>query len=204
MKIHIIDSGIGNTGSVKNMLKKINVESICKAKPSNDIPTHIILPGVGSFDSGIKKLKLSGWHSYILDNPNIKILGICLGMQMLCDGSEEGSAEGLGLIPGYFKQFKRKNLDMKIPHMGWNFVKFSNNNHSLNKNFINLPIRFYFVHSFRYLINSSNYVVAKTRYFDDSFGSIIENNNAVGFQFHPEKSHSYGMTLLKNYFSNQK
>ena len=160
-----------------------------------------ILPGVGSFDEGAKRLKDSGWDSLLKKvalNPSNRVLGICLGMQLLCEGSEEGSLNGLHLIPGYFRHFNSVILEKgseKIPHMGWNTVEFLNHEMNIFKD-VNETSKFYFVHSYIYTHINNNYIQGLSHH-GVNFASIIRNNNIMGLQFHPEKSHKFGKSLLK-------
>jgi glutamine amidotransferase len=197
--ITIIDYGLGNLGSIKNMLKYIGVsceiqsdlESIKRAQ-------KIILPGVGKFDTGMSRINQSGLRD-ILDYKALKeqipILGICLGMQLLTNGSEEGSLAGLGWIDAYVKKFQA-NKNLKVPHMGWNLVKTSNSN-TLNESF---PIesRFYFVHSYYVEVVKPENSMFKT-FYGNEFDSGIVSKNIYGFQFHPEKSHKFGMMLFEQF-----
>jgi glutamine amidotransferase len=197
--ITIIDYGLGNLGSIKNMLKYIGVaceiqsdlESIKRAQ-------KIILPGVGKFDTGMSRINQSGLRD-ILDYKALKeqipILGICLGMQLLTNGSEEGSLAGLGWIDAYVKKFQA-NKNLKVPHMGWNLVKTSNSN-TLNESF---PIesRFYFVHSYYVEVVNPENSMFKT-FYGNEFDSGIVSKNIYGFQFHPEKSHKFGMMLFEQF-----
>jgi len=194
--IVILEYGIGNIKSIGNMLNKIGVEN----KISSDIEIinnadKYILPGVGSFDVGMKNLLESTWFETLKKNvfENKKpILGICLGMQLLTKKSEEGSLDGLSWIDIEIVKFK--NSDLKVPHMGWNTIKTGES--SLFDKLDN-P-RFYFAHSFYAPINSKKNVIATANYGED-FGCAIQNENIFGVQFHPEKSHKFGMQLLKNF-----
>ncbi len=204
-KIQIVDSGIGNIGSVANMLKKIGYSVEINSKPDDKNKYGLtFLPGVGSFDTGINRLKKTGWFSYIKDNhnsDNFRILGICLGMQLLCEGSEEGNLEGLSIIPGFFKRFDFQNKSIKIPHMGWNHVEFNKKGTKLWPKNEKRKAKFYFVHSFKYFFKNNAHTVGVTEYGSKKFSSIIEKGNALGMQFHPEKSHIHGQILLRNYIS---
>ena len=207
MDIQIINSGIGNIASVSNMLKKIGFTSQTVQEPDfSKMFDLTILPGVGSFDNGMRRLNELGWSDYLKmisedKKKRFKILGICLGMQLLSDGSEEGNLEGLSLIPGFFKRIKADNKDIKIPHMGWNEVKILKSGKILwPENDIRKP-KFYFVHSYSYSNISTDFICGQTEYGGNSFASIISKDNSFGFQFHPEKSHSYGMTILEQFIS---
>lgn len=202
MKVSIINSGYGNIGSVINMLKKIGVEAVvCEDSKIIKNSSHIILPGVGSFDSGLIKLKESGFYDAIENDVKkfqIPFLGICLGMQFLFRNSAEGVSDGLGLIPGNLERFdlRETGSDLKVPHMGWNYVKFSDSSKlgiGLEKN-----SRFYFVHSYCYKNTKSIYCKGFTDY-GENFTSVIENDNFFGVQFHPEKSLNFGIQIFKNF-----
>ena len=199
--ILIIDYGMGNLGSVLNMFKKIGV----KAKISSDLKEireakKILLPGVGSFDTAMKKINESG----LLDVLNkkalidkIPILGICLGMQLMTNSSEEGKLPGLGWIDAETINFKNKiPKKLKIPHMGWNTCSIVQKN-ELVKNYED-EIKFYFVHSYYVKVYNEKNSLMKTNY-DLEFDSAIVKNNLFGAQFHPEKSHKFGMNLFKNF-----
>jgi imidazole glycerol-phosphate synthase subunit HisH len=202
--VGVIDYGLGNSGSIINMLKKIGVNNLMASTP-NDIEkcSHLILPGVGSYDNGVKKLKQRGLDEHILhavNNNQTKLLGICLGMQLLLNGSEEGVLDGLGIIKGYCKKFNFENVHIKgkirIPHMGWNEVEF-NPGELLFNNYNETP-KYYFVHSFHaHCLNNDN-IIGKTEY-GYKFNSSIRKENVWGVQFHPEKSHRFGMQLLQNF-----
>ena len=197
--IGIIDYGMVNIGSIENMLKRINTKSII----TSNIDTlnkcnKLILPGVGAFDQGMKRLHDGGFISY-LNNYAIKqkkpILGICLGMQLFANSSEEGSFPGLGWIKGKVKKFVFSDYDIKVPHMGWNTIE--TNKNILFKNLTDEK-RFYFVHSYYYDCNDKKNIIASTNY-GIKFTSAINKNNIWGTQFHPEKSHICGMKLLDNF-----
>lgn len=200
--VHIIDYGMGNLGSIKNMLKRIGFDS--KITSDTDEIANakkLLLPGVGAFDAAMKRINESGIRE-VLDKKVVQegtpILGICLGMQLLTNGSEEGKLRGLGWIPGKAIKF-RQNTEgdkIRIPHMGWNLVKEVNANPLIES----LPneSRFYFVHSFMVHVENEEDRIMQTNYGVD-FDSVIAKNNVYGAQFHPEKSHKFGMNLLKNF-----
>ena len=199
--ITIIDYGMGNLGSLKNMLKKIGFESLISDDPDKIAHASIlILPGVGSFDQGIKNLTEKG-IKIVLDeaviNKETPILGICLGMQLLTESSEEGKLPGLGWVSAATKRFSFKTTSkLKIPHMGWNTVSIDSDTTLFN----DMPgkPRFYFVHSYHVVCNDSNNILTTTEH-GYSFTSGIINKNITGVQFHPEKSHKFGMQFLTNY-----
>ena len=194
--ISVVDYGMGNIGSIKNMLKKIGFDSQLIDKPEElDPKNSIILPGVGAFDNAMRRLNGSGFSRRLqeLAAGGTPLLGICLGMQLLGDSSEEGSLDGLKLIPGKSRKFMLEP-DLKIPHMGWN--KVINTNSGLFQDLE--ESKFYFVHSYHFVPDKRDYISGETNY-GIKFVSSINNANVYGAQFHPEKSHKYGMQLLKNF-----
>ena len=193
--ISIIDYGMGNLGSIQNMLNKLGFESKLESDPDHvKDADSIILPGVGAFDNAMEKLNSSGFSEAIknFSASGAPVLGICLGMQLLATQSEEGELKGLNLIPGDVVKFKNDTL--KVPHMGWNVVNPVNDilYSQLEEN------RFYFVHSFYYIPEDSNHTAGTTDY-GHTFTSSVNRDNVFGAQFHPEKSHKYGMQLLTNF-----
>ena len=195
--ITIANIGLGNFASVANMFRFLEIDVEIRNKPGNiEAVTHLILPGVGAFDTGMKLLKESGWQSALLDMPtNSKILGICLGMHLLTKGSVEGRSPGLGLIDGTCEKFESKKV--RVPHIGWNQVHPVPSNSIISTTEKNL---FYFSHSYYVKLSYSELSSAITNY-DIPFSSAFEKGNILGVQFHPEKSHKYGMNLLRK-FSN--
>jgi len=202
--IAIIDYEMGNVGSVYNMLKKIGAKSIItNNKLEIENAQKIIIPGVGAFDSGMEQLEKFGLISIIkkrIIEDKIPVLGICLGAQLMLKKSEEGLKEGLGIIDGIVKRFDFSNLSetLTIPSMGWNQVLVRKKSSLINE----LPEdpRFYFVHSYHFKLNSSADELLASNY-GYEFTSAFEKDNIAGVQFHPEKSHKFGMKLLSN-FSN--
>ena len=197
--IQIIDYGLGNTGSIYNMLKKIGIKSEIIDNPIklND-GSKYILPGVGSFDNGMELLKKNNWIGKLNELIIIKknpILGICLGMQLMTKSSEEGIIPGLSWIDADVKKFSFKDNNLKIPHMGWNNI-----NPKKSKLFyeLNDQSRFYHVHSYYVLLNDNSTEIASTKY-GKEFSSAFNKENIYGVQFHPEKSHKHGMQLLSNF-----
>ena len=199
--ITIIDYKTGNLGSIQNILKRIGEESIVTSdKDEIARATKLILPGVGAFDTGMSNLLeldlINVLNEKVLDEKT-PVLGICLGMQLLSDRSEEGSLSGLGWINGATMRFNFINTtEYKIPHMGWNFVK----QHKPSNLFTNMfsESRFYFVHSYFFKPNDPSDILTSTNY-EIEFTSAVEKGNILGVQFHPEKSHKFGMKLLKNF-----
>lgn len=197
--ITIIDYGMGNIGSLINMFRRIGVDTVVTAKPE-DISTarKIILPGVGAFDAAITRIEGLGLSDVLRKKAledNVPFLGICLGMQLLVDGSEEGVAKGLGLIPGRAIRFK-KDATLKVPHMGWNSVEITKET-PLTKG-LDPSSRFYFVHSYFVEAECPNHVMMRCTY-GRTFDAGLCRNNIFGAQFHPEKSHKFGMSLLKKF-----
>lgn len=200
--IVIINLGTGNLGSISNMLDRIGITAIVSSEPSIISKAEkLILPGVGAFDNGMKKLNdhdlLKVLNERVIKN-KVPILGICLGIQLFTRKSEEGQLPGLGWIDAETVRFKfdEKSTVNKIPHTGWNTIQICRF-HSL---FVELETdaRFYFVHSYHLVCKDESQILAKTDY-GYCFPSVVAKGNIVGVQFHPEKSHKYGMKLLKNF-----
>lgn len=199
--IAIIDYGMGNLGSVANMFKRIGVKALVTSN-HEDIrkASKILLPGVGAFDSAMRKINETGLRE-VLDQralvDKVPVLGICLGMQLLTDSSEEGVIPGLGWIKGKAFAFKgRVDKSLKIPHMGWNIAKVNNRN-ALTNDFQG-ELRYYFVHSYFIQAENPEHSMMKTSY-GLEYDSAISRENIFGAQFHPEKSHKFGMKLFENF-----
>lgn len=199
--IGIIDYGLGNLGSIKNMLKIIGEKSIITSDKSElDNCDKLILPGVGAFDAGMNRLNETGLAQYIKDAANVSkkpILGICLGMQLLGKRSEEGQLEGLGLISFESKRFQVQEQNLKVQHMGWDIVDIKKDI-PLTKDLKDSIQRYYFVHSYHAVCESEENVMMTCDY-GYEFSAAVIQDNIMGVQFHPEKSHSFGMKLLKNF-----
>lgn len=197
--IVIVDYGMGNLGSVFNMFKHIGIKALISSEASIiNNADKLILPGVGSFDKAIIKIKESGLDIVLNQKvlqEKIPILGICLGMQLLTDKSEEGELPGLGWIPGKTIRFPAKP-GIKIPHMGWNYTTI--NRPSILTKKLPEDTRFYFVHSFCVKIDNPDNSILQS-FHGIKFDSAIQKNNIFGVQFHPEKSHKYGMNILRNF-----
>jgi len=199
--IVVVDLGLGNLGSIANMLRKIGAEAVISSSEEEiDRASKLILPGVGAFDPAIEGLEERGLRP-VLDemaiDKKIPTLGICLGMQLLVSGSEEGKRPGLGWIPGRAIRFEsgERRGELRVPHMGWNSVHPARD-HALFDG-LESP-RFYFVHSYHVVCENSDHVLGRTPYGTD-FVSAIQKGNIMGTQFHPEKSHRFGMALLANF-----
>lgn len=194
----IVDYGMGNLGSIKNMLKKLGYASII----TSDVEiiksaTRLIFPGVGSFDYGMIQIKELGLvdiltHKVLIEK--IPVLGICLGMQLMTSKSEEGVLKGLGWIKGKVCKFVSKSF--KIPHMGWNTIHICKKNCLFDE--MGDEKRFYFAHSYYVQCEDIEDVLTTTQYAVE-FVSSFQKNNIYGVQFHPEKSHKFGMQVLKNF-----
>lgn len=200
----IIDYGMGNLGSVRNMLKKLGYKSIITSDKDEILNAQrIILPGVGSFDKAMNNLKelnlIEVLNKKVLEEKT-PILGICLGMQLLTNGSEEGKEKGLGYIDAFAHKFnfETKDKELPIPHMGWNITTL-NENKSFNTT--EEEYRFYFVHSFAVTCNNPDEILFETKY-GYNFVSAFQKDNILGAQFHPEKSHKFGMQFFKNFLEN--
>lgn len=198
--VGIINYGLGNLGSIKNMLKAIGEKSVISSDP--DVLStcdRYILPGVGAFDAGMAKLNELGLADYIKKVAQVEkkpILGICLGMQLLGRKSEEGKLNGLGLIPFDNIKFRLNNTELRVPHMGWDIVDF-NQDSPLIKNLEGTQ-RYYFVHSYHAQCDFNENVLMTCEY-GYRFAASVVKENIMGVQFHPEKSHDFGMALLRNF-----
>lgn len=200
--IVILDYGMGNTASILNMITHIGGEAtISHDKNILDVAKALILPGVGAFDNAMERIIQNGLLGLLrrrVVDEGIPVLGICLGMQLLFEKSEEGKLEGLGLIPGEVKRFffhDDKNKRLKIPHMGWNVVNPINNDPIFESN--EKELRFYFVHSY-HAVCDDKYISAITNYSYD-FPCAVRRGHIFGVQFHPEKSHQFGMRFFENF-----
>ncbi|MGE0090017.1 MAG: imidazole glycerol phosphate synthase subunit HisH [Bacteroidales bacterium] len=198
--IVIVDYGMGNLRSVYNKCKRIGFDTII-SNQKEDLKNadKLILPGVGHFANGMKKLK----ELDLIDILNQKvfsdktpILGICLGMQLFCRFSEEGNVEGLNWFDAETIRFTLSDIRFKIPHMGWNSITLKKQSNILDS--LDLDHLFYFVHSYHVVCNDNKDVLATTNY-GYEFVSAIEKDNILGVQFHPEKSHEWGEQILKNF-----
>ncbi|AYJ80615.1 imidazole glycerol phosphate synthase subunit HisH [Aliarcobacter cryaerophilus ATCC 43158] len=197
----IIDYKMGNLASVYNACSKFT-KDVKIIKNASDIKnlSRVILPGVGAYKDAMEHLNSDGLKDAILDFANSKkpLLGICLGMQLLFESSEEfGHTKGLGLIDGKVVKFDKTKMseDLKIPHMGWNKVE--NIDNPLFKNLQNPYL--YFVHSYHIITDDKN-IIGKTNY-GYEFASAVNKDNIFGFQPHPEKSHNNGLKILENFIN---
>lgn len=200
--IHIIDYGLGNVGAFLTLYKRQDIAAVAaKSAADLDSATHIVLPGVGAFDHAMELLDGSGMRE-TLDELVVErktpVLGVCVGMQILANASDEGEKAGLGWVEGTVRSLAGRgdrHNDLPLPHMGWNDVEASRS----------IPLfeglekpRYYFLHSF-YFDNSHAEDCAATASYGDRFTCVVNRGNVWGVQFHPEKSHSFGTALLKNF-----
>ena len=201
MKIHIIDYGMGNLGSVKMAVRHLGFEAkICKSPKALEKADKIILPGVGSFSEAMEELKKNAWVSSIREQVIEKrkpLLGICLGMQLLASYGEEGRKTfGLNLIKGKVTHLSNLGCTEKIPHVGWNDTHMKNK----SKLFSNIGSGndFFYIHS--YAFEAENPVnISSVVFYEKEITASIENQNIFGTQFHPEKSSKVGLKLLRNF-----
>lgn len=201
--VTIVDYGVGNVASIANMLKKAGFASRLVHDPEEVVAAEkLILPGVGSFDRAAAVLRQTGLRDAILERAasGIPILGVCLGMQLLLDGSEEGDARepGLGLIPGRVRRFPSEvdGTRLLVPHMGWNTIRRVGGSGVLPT--VRDGDRYYFVHSYYADPADASHRLAESAH-GLPFTSMVARDNVVGAQFHPEKSHRTGMALLSDF-----
>lgn len=200
--ITIIDYGVGNIFAFQNVYKRLNIPTkIAKSVSDLETAKKIILPGVGAFDYAMQRLNASGMREkldeLVLDK-KVPVLGICVGMQMMGNKSDEGLMEGLKWINAEIIKFDESLIKQrtKLPHMGWNDVVKVKNNILFDE--LDEQSIFYFLHSYYFKCNHQEDVIATTNY-GISFTSAVNANNIFGIQFHPEKSHRYGEKLLNNF-----
>lgn len=200
--IAVLDYGMGNVGSILNMVKRVGEKRVVITRDIQQIQMaeKLILPGVGSFDMGMDRLKETGLDVQIKIHAMEKhkpILGICLGMQLLGKSSEEGQKPGLGLIPFSCKRFSfEEGSLLKVPHMGWDRT-YVQRETELTKG-IQSPQRYYFVHSY-YAVCENKSNILMTCEYGAEFTAAVSQEQIYGVQFHPEKSHKFGMKLMKNF-----
>lgn len=203
--IAILDYGMGNVKSISNMLKRLGHQAVLTQDPKVIASAcRIILPGVGAFDTAMNRLRESGLIPHLehaVFSNNTPLLGICLGMQLLATRSDEGKAPGLGWIDGEVIPFRFDHSVQRlpIPHMGWNRVMATQAHPIFNE--LKDDAFFYFVHSYHFSTSNPDNSIATSTY-GYEFTCAVCKNNIMGVQFHPEKSHKYGMQMLKNFVEN--
>ena len=202
-KIVIIDYGMGNIGSIINMFKYLGVDALVSSdKQIISSADKLILPGVGNFDKAVENINSLNLDDTIKEMALVKkvpFLGICLGMQLMCKGSEEGNLAGLSLVDAVVKKFNfSKESNMKVPHMGWDYIDIQKQSTILND--LDNRSKFYFVHSYFVSCENINDVLTYSTY-GEEFVSSFEKDNLIGVQFHPEKSHKFGISLFKNFIN---
>ncbi len=209
MKVGIIDYGVGNIGSVYNAVKKLDYDATI-IKDSKQVKNFdkLILPGVGNFSKSKRILDINGWSENIIENIKLKgksILGICLGMQLLAESGKEGETnsknhtKGLGLIEGNVESLSIQGCYERLPHMGWNSIKWTQESF-MNKR-IPSDTDFYFVHSYSFIPKNKKAIYAVTNY-SIPIVSVVGKENIWGVQFHPEKSSKAGFLILQNFLEN--
>ena len=203
-EIVIVDTGVANIASVSNMLRKLGADPIRSYDPEViSAAQKLILPGVGSFDTAMQAIREKRLDAAIQQAvaDGAYLLGICLGMQLLLDASEEGEESGLGLVPGRVVAFEKSLLsgNQRIPNMGWRTIE-SNDQNGLFEGGLR-DSKFYFVHSY-HVSNDNLYAIAHSVH-GYRFPCAVHRDKIFGVQFHPEKSHKYGMKLLRNYLGMQ-
>lgn len=199
--IVVVDYGMGNLGSIRNMLRTVGAEATVTSDRAQIAGAEkLILPGVGAFDAGMRSLHELGLIAELraaVEERHVPVLGICLGMQLMCKSSEEGRLPGLGWVDGEVRRFERPpGSNLKVPHMGWNTVQ------STKQSRIFAPgegeQRFYFVHSYHVQCHQAE-DVAGTSHYGCNFVAAFSRDNILGVQFHPEKSHRFGRELIKKF-----
>ena len=199
-KIKINDIGLGNIGSVRKIIDKVGASAIVINSPDGlEVGDKVLIPGVGNFKSGMLRIDNSGFKSVFKNSgDNFKIMGICLGMQLLCMSSEEGNVEGMGLVDASVKKFEFPHqLSLKVPHMGWNTLRIPRDNPLIPMD--EEERRFYFVHSYKVVPNNPDISIGQCDY-GGEFCAAFQQGNVFGVQFHPEKSHRFGMALMKRFW----
>jgi glutamine amidotransferase len=198
--IIIVDLGLGNMSSVRNMFKRVGVPTTSSVDRDEIIQaSKIVLPGVGAFDTGMERLEQSGLIPMLTElavDRRVPTLGICLGMQLMTERSEEGTRAGLGWVPGSTHRFRLEGTDLKVPHMGWNLATPTRPD-TLFKD-ADPDARYYFVHSYHVVCSEEPDVLAWTEH-GTRFASSFQRGTLFGTQFHPEKSHRFGMEILRNF-----
>ncbi len=200
--IAIVDYGSGNVGAIANIFKQLKVPHCITSNPEQlEAADRYILPGVGAFDTTMHTLHQSGLvevlHQAVIQQKK-KILGICVGMQILADSSDEGTLPGLGWIPGHIRRIDISTLAdfPKLPHMGWNAVRLLQDLPLFQQ--VDAAQGFYFLHSYYFAAENTAHITATVHY-GSPLPCGVMHNNIFGLQFHPEKSHANGVAILRNF-----
>jgi len=201
--IRVVDYGVGNIQAFLTLFKRLGLEAQ-RAKSSNDLngATRLILPGVGHFDHAMQRLNDSGMRpmlEHLVLNERIPMIGVCVGMQMLAEGSDEGILPGLNWIPGRVRAFSDhlKGTKLPMPHMGWNTLQTRDDSALFKRGFVDSP-QFYFLHSYYFDAFDKRHVAA-TAHYGMEFDAVLSSGNIHGIQCHPEKSHHWGTQFMKNF-----
>jgi imidazole glycerol-phosphate synthase subunit HisH len=203
--IVVVDYGVGNLGSIMNMFRRIGVPAERSSETARiAAASKLVLPGVGAFDRGMESIQRRGLRGVLEDRvlgASVPVLGVCLGMQLMARVSEEGNEPGLGWIAGRVVRLQPApdaiGRRPKVPFMGWNYVAVTKP-HPLVQELGDDP-RFYFVHSYHLTCDDAEDVLLHSYFGGSPFVAGVARGNCVGTQFHPEKSHRFGMALLRNF-----
>lgn len=203
--ITVVDYGVGNLASIANMIRKAGYRALISGQPEIVAASEkVILPGIGAFDHGIRSLQERNLVEALTEavkRRGVPFLGICLGMQLLMGSSAEGTLAGLGWLAGRSQRFNPGSSGrLKVPHMGWNNVNPRDGRATLFQGFEHEAPRFYFVHSYFVQPEDPSTVLA-TSVYGHEFAAAVQSDNVLGVQFHPEKSHRFGLKLLENFCS---
>lgn len=200
--IAIVDYDVGNVGSVLNMLRKVGVEARITRDPAELRDAEkLVLPGVGAFDEAVANLRrfeLVDLLNELVTEMRKPVLGVCLGAQLMTRSSEEGTCPGFGWLDAHIVRFKAaEGESLRVPHMGWNVVTPTREGIDIFAN-VPQPMRFYFVHSYHMVADAPDIEVGVTTY-GRRFASVLGKDNILAMQYHPEKSHKYGLQIFRNF-----
>lgn len=205
LSVAVIDYGMGNIGSICKMLRLVGAEPVVSSDPKQlEAADKLVLPGVGHFDRAMSNLTAAGLAEplkELVQGKQMPILGICLGMQLMCGSSEEGTQPGLGFLDARVRRFEPEDRRLKVPHMGWREVEIARPSGLLAG--IDAESRFYFVHSYYVDCAVESDVLARSTY-GKPFVSAFSRDNVHGVQFHPEKSHKFGIRVFRNFVSEER